>query len=99
MVTMSFGYAIEVTPLQTLMLYNAIANNGKMVKPYLVNRIENNGMTVKTFEPEVMEEKIAERNVIKAAQQCMLAVTTEGTGKPVLKMLCIAQVEKQERHM
>ena len=78
---MSFGYAIEVTPLQTLMLYNAIANNGKMVKPYLVNRIEENGKTIKSFEPEVVEEKIAEDNVIKAAQQCMRAVTTEGTGK------------------
>ena len=85
MVTMSFGYAIEVTPLQTLMLYNAVANNGKMVKPYLVNRIEDNGVLVKNFEPEVVEEKIAEEPVIKAAQQCMLAVTTEGTGKPVFK--------------
>jgi cell division protein FtsI (penicillin-binding protein 3) len=85
MVTMSFGYAIEVTPLQTLMLYNAIANNGKMVKPYLVNRIEDNGRLVRSFEPETVEEKIAEEPVVKAAQQCMLAVTTEGTGKPVFK--------------
>jgi cell division protein FtsI (penicillin-binding protein 3) len=85
MVTMSFGYAIEVTPLQTLMLYNSIANNGKMVKPYLVNRIENNGQLVKSFEPEVLEEKIADESIVKAAQQCMLAVITEGTGKPVFK--------------
>jgi len=85
MVTMSFGYAIEVTPLQTLMLYNAVANNGKMVKPYLVNRIEDNGQVVKSFEPEVIEEKIADETIIKAAQQCMLAVITEGTGKPVFK--------------
>lgn len=83
MVTMSFGYAIEVTPLQTLMLYNAIANNGKMMKPYLVNRIQSNGQTVREFEPEVLEEKIADENVIKAARNCMLAVTTEGTGKKV----------------
>lgn len=85
MVTMSFGYAIEVTPLQTLMLYNAVANNGKMVKPYLVNRIESNGQVIKSFEPEVLEEKIADEKNIKAAQQCMLAVTTEGTGRPVFK--------------
>lgn len=85
MVTMSFGYAIEVTPLQTLMLYNAIANNGKMMKPYLVNRIEDNGRVVKNFEPEVVEEKIAEESVIKAAQQCMRAVTLEGTGKIAFK--------------
>ncbi len=85
MVTMSFGYAIEVTPLQTLMLYNAIANNGKMMKPYLVNRIEDNGRVVKNFEPEVVEEKIADEGVIKAAQQCMRAVTLEGTGRIVFK--------------
>jgi cell division protein FtsI (penicillin-binding protein 3) len=85
MVTMSFGYAIEVTPLQTLMLYNAVANNGRMVKPYLVNRIEDNGRTVKSFEPEVLEEKIAEEGVIKAAQQCMRSVTLEGTSRIVFK--------------
>jgi cell division protein FtsI (penicillin-binding protein 3) len=83
MVTMSFGYAIEVTPLQTLMLYNAIANDGKMMKPWLVNRIQNNDQLVKQFEPEVVDEKIATEDVIKAARKCLLAVTTEGTGKKV----------------
>jgi cell division protein FtsI (penicillin-binding protein 3) len=43
---MSFGYEVLVSPLQTLMLYNAIANNGKMMKPYLVNAIQNDGVTV-----------------------------------------------------
>ncbi|MEP7278305.1 MAG: penicillin-binding protein [Bacteroidota bacterium] len=85
MVTMSFGYAIEVTPLQTLMLYNAVANNGKMLKPYLVNRIEDNGRIIKSFEPEIIENKIATESAIKAAQQCMLAVTREGTAKLVFK--------------
>jgi len=88
MITMSFGYAIEVTPLQTLMLYNAVANNGKMMKPYLVNRIQNNGFTVREFEPEVVEEKIADSSIIKNAQECMLAVTKIGTGKkPFLNAL------------
>ena len=85
MVTMSFGYAIEVTPLQTLMLYNSIANNGKMMRPYLINRIQSSGQVVEEFTPKVVEEKVADANVIKAAQQCMLAVTTEGTGKIVFK--------------
>ncbi len=83
MVTMSFGYAINVTPLQTLMLYNAIANNGKMMRPYLVNRIQNNGSLTREFQPQVVEEKIADSNVVKDAQECMLAVTTMGTGKKV----------------
>ena len=68
MLTMSFGYAIEVSPLQTLMLYNAVANGGKMMKPYLVNSIKSNGVTVKEFEPEVLDESICKPEVIKAAQ-------------------------------
>ncbi|MBS1935775.1 MAG: penicillin-binding protein 2, partial [Bacteroidetes bacterium] len=69
MVTMSFGYAIQITPLQTLTLYNAVANNGKMMKPYLVNRIQSFGQTIKEIHPQVLEEKIADDNVIKAAQE------------------------------
>src|SRR5204862_7316892 len=58
MITMSFGYAIQVSPLQTLTLYNAIANNGKMMKPYLVNSIQNNGVVVKQYSPDALDEKI-----------------------------------------
>jgi cell division protein FtsI (penicillin-binding protein 3) len=85
MITASFGYAIEVSPLHTLMLYNAVANNGKMMKPYLVNSIKSNGVTIKEFEPAVLEEEICKPEVIKAARECMEAVTTEGTAKDVFK--------------
>lgn len=85
MITASFGYAIEVSPLHTLMLYNAIANNGRMMKPYLVNSIRNNGVTVKEFEPTVLDEAIAKEKVVQAARNCMEAVTTEGTAKDVFK--------------
>jgi cell division protein FtsI (penicillin-binding protein 3) len=85
MITASFGYAIEVSPLHTLMLYNAIANNGKMMKPYLVNSIKRDGVTVKEFEPTVLEESVAKPEVIKAAKLCMEAVATEGTAKDVFK--------------
>lgn len=81
MITMSFGYAIEVSPLHTLMLYNAIANNGKMVRPYLVNSIKNNGIIVKEFSPQIIDENICKPQVVAAARQCMEAVVTEGTGK------------------
>jgi cell division protein FtsI (penicillin-binding protein 3) len=83
MLTMSFGYAIEVSPLHTLMLYNAIANNGRMMRPYLVNSIKNNGIVVKEFSPEVIDEKICKDHVITAARQSMEAVVTEGTAKAV----------------
>jgi cell division protein FtsI (penicillin-binding protein 3) len=83
MVTASFGYAIEVSPLQTLMLYNAIANNGKMMKPYLVNRIQSNGLLAQQFEPEILEEQLAPEQVIKAAKESMRMVATEGTAKKI----------------
>ena len=85
MVTASFGYAIEVSPLHTLMLYNAVANNGKLMKPYLVNTIKSNGVTIKEFEPEVLEEELCKPEVIRAARECMEAVATEGTAKDVFK--------------
>ena len=85
LVTASFGYAIEVSPLHTLMLYNAIANNGKMMKPYLVNSIKNNGIAVKEFEPEVIDEQICRPEIIQEAKLCMEAVTSEGTAKDAFK--------------
>jgi cell division protein FtsI (penicillin-binding protein 3) len=69
MITASFGYAIEVSPLHTLMLYNAIANNGKMMKPYLVSSIKSNGMTIKEVEPTVLDEQICKPGVISAAKK------------------------------
>ncbi|HEX2607374.1 MAG TPA: penicillin-binding protein 2, partial [Flavisolibacter sp.] len=85
MITASFGYAIEVSPLHTLMLYNAIANDGKMLKPYLVNSIRENGVVTKEFEPTVLDENLCKPEVIKAAKVCMEAVVTEGTAKDVFK--------------
>jgi cell division protein FtsI (penicillin-binding protein 3) len=85
MVTASFGYAIQVSPLHTLMLYNAIANDGKMMKPYLVSSIRNNGVVVKDIEPVILDESLVKPEVIAAARKCMEAVVTEGTAKNVFK--------------
>ncbi|MGZ8510060.1 MAG: penicillin-binding protein [Chitinophagaceae bacterium] len=85
MITMSFGYAAQVSPLHTLTLYNAIANNGKMMKPYLVNGIQQDGIMIKQYEPVVMDESIAKPEVIKGARESMEAVVTEGTGRPAFK--------------
>jgi len=85
MLTAAFGYAIEVSPLHTLMLYNAVANDGKMMKPYLVNSIQRGGVTVKEFKPVVLDENLCKPEVIKAAKSSMEAVVTEGTAKLVFK--------------
>ena len=85
MVTASFGYAIQVTPLQTLTLYNAIANDGKMMQPYFVNSIKSNGITVKEFSPTILEEQIVSAKIVRDAKMCMESVVTEGTAKDVFK--------------
>jgi len=94
MITMSFGYAIQVSPLHTLTLYNAIANNGKMVKPYLVNSIQTDGNVIEQFQTTVLEEKICKPEVINAAKECMKAVVEIGTGKPAFENMPFAVAGK-----
>lgn len=80
---MAHGYNVSITPLQTLTLYNAVANNGKMMKPYLVSAIRNEGITVKEFQPTVLNEKICGDTALQYAKQCLIGVcnTTGGTAK------------------
>lgn len=94
MITMSFGYAIQVSPLHMLTLYNAIANNGKMMKPYLVNSIQSNGIMVKQFSPTVLEKNICSDAIAQEAKQCMEMVISEGTGKPAFKDMPFAVAGK-----
>lgn len=78
---MAFGYEVLVSPLQTLMLYNAVANNGKMMKPYLVNAIQQNGLTVHQNEPQVLEEAICSKETLARLKTCLEGVVIEGTAK------------------
>ena len=78
---MAFGYEVLVSPLQTLMLYNAVANNGTMMKPYLVNELQQAGVTVKHNEPEVVEEKICSNETLIQLKACLEGVMLNGTGK------------------
>ncbi len=71
-----------ITPMHTCMLYNSIANNGKMMKPYLVSAIKEYGKEVKTFHP-IEIEKVADSGVVAQLQKCMRAVVTEGTAKGI----------------
>ena len=78
---MGFGYNISISPLQTLMVYNAVANNGTMVKPYLVNKIMKDGEAVKSFEPVVVREKICSDRTLALLKECLEGVVTDGTAK------------------
>jgi cell division protein FtsI (penicillin-binding protein 3) len=83
---MAHGYEELVTPLHMLMLYNAVANNGKMMKPYLVNAVKNYGIEVKTMEPKVLINKICSDETLAQLKECMRAVvdSVHGTGYKVL---------------
>jgi len=94
MITMSFGYAIQISPLHTLTLYNAIANDGRMMKPYLVNSIQREGLMLKEFHPVVLEENFCKPSTVRAARECMEAVVTEGTGRIAFKDMPFAVAGK-----
>lgn len=78
---MSFGYNLMVSPLQVLSLYNAVANNGKMMKPYLVTAIKQDGRTLKEFEPVVVNEAICSKQTLKQLRECLEGVVLNGTGQ------------------
>ena len=82
---MAHGYEELVTPLHMLMLYNAVANNGKMMKPYLVSAIKQYGVKVKTMKPEVLVEKICSDETIAQLKECLLAVVEgeHGTARKI----------------
>ncbi len=78
---MSIGYEVTQTPLQTLTLYNAVANGGTSLRPQLVERLENNGQVVKLFKPEVLKQSICSKRVLDACQSMLKRVADpEGNG-------------------
>ena len=62
---MAYGYSVEVSPLQLVTFYNAIANDGRMVKPMIVKRIERNGEVVERFKTETMHSHICSETALK----------------------------------
>ncbi|MDO8951616.1 MAG: penicillin-binding transpeptidase domain-containing protein [Draconibacterium sp.] len=80
---MSYGYETKMTPLQILNFYNAVANNGKMVKPHLVREVRENGALVKKYKTEVLNPMIASKETIRKAQAMLVGVCINGTGKSI----------------
>ena len=79
--TMGFGYATEETPLHILTFYNAIANKGKMVKPYLVEDIEKAGSVTDRRGPSVLNASICSRAIADTMTRALLSVTEDGTAR------------------
>ena len=78
---MGFGYSLAVSPLQTLSLYNAIANGGVMMRPYLVNTIIKDGQIVSQHGPLVVNKKVCSQNTLTQLYTCLEGVVLNGTAK------------------
>ncbi|MFC3879442.1 penicillin-binding protein [Algoriphagus namhaensis] len=79
----SIGYESKLNPLHTLALYNAVANNGKMMKPYIVKGIAKGNRVEERFDPVVMRDEIASEKTIKQLQELLEGVVANGTAKNI----------------
>jgi cell division protein FtsI (penicillin-binding protein 3) len=82
---MSFGYETQIPPIYTLTFFNAIANNGTMVKPLFVREIREDGRTKEKRESVVLKEHICSDNTLQHIREMLDSVVNhpQGTGKPV----------------
>jgi len=78
---MSIGYETQVPPISTLTFYNAIANNGKMMRPRFVKQVIKDGKVVHDYKPEVIREHIARPQTVKTMQTILEHVVSQGLGK------------------
>ncbi len=107
---MSIGYETGLSPLQMLTLYNAIANGGTMVKPYMVKEIRLDGKLIERREPEIIKKQICKPETLKALQSMMLGVVASGTaysmrstnyqiaGKTGTNQLVMGKAYAKDRH-
>ena len=78
---MAFGYGVSLTPLQTLTFYNAVANDGKMVKPQMVSEIKQWDKTIKKYNTVVLNPKVCSKETILKLKAVLQNVVKKGTGK------------------
>jgi len=78
---MSIGYETQIAPINTVTFYNAIANNGKMMRPRFVKKVIKNGEVIREFPPEVIKARIAKPKAIKTMQTILEHVVSQGLGR------------------
>lgn len=87
LVSSAIGYSVRVTPLQVVTFYNAIANKGRMMKPYIVESTEKNGATVQEFGPVILNS-ICSKATADTLTRALRMVTLEGTAKRLRNAKC-----------
>lgn len=78
--SMAIGYEYQQTPIHTCAFYNAVANNGKFIRPLFVKEIRRAGKVIKSFEPVVIREQICSPNTLRIMKNCLEGVMSQGTG-------------------
>lgn len=78
---MAYGYGLEMSPIHTLTLYNAVANDGKMIKPIFVTAVRQADRSVQEFETEVINSKICSNSTLKQLKTLLEGVVENGTAK------------------
>lgn len=84
----AIGYSVQTTPLHMVTFYNAIANKGKMMKPYIVESIERDGKVEIAFEPQVLNGAICTKATADTLVRALKTVTSEGTGTRLKNARC-----------
>ncbi|MFY0599140.1 MAG: transpeptidase family protein [Cyclobacteriaceae bacterium] len=79
----SHGYELKMTPLQTLTLYNAVANNGKMIQPLIVKSVLKDNKKVETYESKVLNKKICSSSTLEKVRIMLEGVVQRGTAKNI----------------
>ncbi len=77
---MSYGYSVELSPLQILTFYNGIANDGKMVSPLLVKEIQKDGHTQKIFRSKTIKQNLCSESTLREVKECLHAVVWDDHG-------------------
>ena len=78
---LGYGYAIELPPIHTLVLYNAVANGGRMMAPRLIREVQRNGKTVDEFPPRVLVDRICSGSSLDVVRECLEETARTGTAK------------------
>ena len=88
LIQVAIGYSATETPLHIVTFYNAVANKGKMMKPYLVESIEKDGSIIKRFKPEILNGAICSKATADTLLRALKTVTAEGTGTRLKNARC-----------
>ncbi len=80
---MAWGYGVSLTPLQVLTFYNAVANNGEMVRPRFVKELRVGNKVEKRFEKVVLKKRIASQITINKVRKVMENVVKRGTANNI----------------